>query len=191
VTEAAQPSNRRDRPPKSRLSQAAITAAALELVERDGLNAVSLRKVADQLNTGPASLYSYVADRDELLHRMLDQVLSEVAITTVEPREWQLLLVDLFTRMLNALARYPGLAQVALGSVPAWPGALAICEHTLALLRCGGTDAQTAARVTDALFLFTVATAVEHAARAMPLDQLRSADRFAFALNAIIKGAQH
>jgi AcrR family transcriptional regulator len=163
-----EPRSRRDRPAKPPLSRAVITATALELVRQDGLDAVTLRKVADRLDTGPASLYVYVANREELLERMFDRVLSEVPAVKPNQRKWRERLVELFGGMLAALDRYPGIAQVGLGSMSTTPGGLAIVENTLALLRAGGVPDQAAAWVCDALLLYTVATAVEHAIERRP-----------------------
>jgi AcrR family transcriptional regulator len=163
LRETDEPQSRRDRPAKPPLSRAVITAAALEIVRQDDLDSVTLRKVADRLDTGPASLYVYVANREELLERMLDRVLSEVPPVRVEARRWQTRLVELFTRMLAALDRYPGIAQVGLGSMSTSPAGLAITENCLALLRSGGVSDQAAAWLCDGLLLYTYAHAVEHA----------------------------
>src|SRR5688500_9785072 len=58
-------------------SRAEITAAATALADRDGLDAVSMRKVAAELGTGAASLYRYVANRDDLLDLMADATAAE------------------------------------------------------------------------------------------------------------------
>lgn len=163
VRDVDEPRSRRDRPAKPPLSRGVIIAAALELVRNDGLDAVTLRKVADRLDTGPASLYVYVQNRDELLERMLDQVLSEVPMVRVEPKRWKARLVDLFGAMLAALDRYPGIAQVGLGSVNSSPNGLAISENALALMDAGGMADQAAAWACDALWLYTLAHSVEHA----------------------------
>src|ERR1700733_7647454 len=134
-TVPAEPRSRRDRPAKPPLSRAAIVDAALVLVEHESLEAATLRNVAQRLDTGPASLYVYVANRDELLERMLDSVLTQVALRALKPKRWREQLIELFAAILAALDRYPGIAQVALGAIPTWPAALAITEHALALLR--------------------------------------------------------
>jgi AcrR family transcriptional regulator len=157
-----EPHSRRDRPAKPALSRAAITAAALELVRDEGLDAVTLRKVADRLDTGPASLYVYVSNREDLLERMLDEVLAEVPRVRIERRRWQARLAELFSGMLAALDRYPGLGQVGLGSVPSGHGQLAIAENALALLLAGDVPEQSAAWACDALLLYTFAHAAEH-----------------------------
>ena len=68
----------RDRPAKAPLSREAVVDAGLSVLRRAGLDAVTMRAVAAELDTGAASLYVYVANRDELLNQMFDAVASEV-----------------------------------------------------------------------------------------------------------------
>ncbi len=91
------------------------------------------------------------------------RVLAQVPLGDSDPALWQEPLITLFTEMLDALDRYPGIAQVALGSIPTSPNALAISENALAHLHAGGVADQAAAWACDGLLLYTTATAVEHA----------------------------
>src|SRR3954452_19348213 len=70
----------RDRPAKEPLSEAAVVDAALAILQSDGLAAVTMRRVATALDTGPASLYVYVAGREGLLQAMLDHVAATVEL---------------------------------------------------------------------------------------------------------------
>ncbi len=179
--ESDEPASRRDRPAKELLSRAAIIDAALELVRRSGLESVTLRQVAAQLDTGAASLYVYVANRDDLLRRMLDRVLSEVEPVPVKPKRWRRRLAELFTEMLAVLDRYPGIATVALSSLPAPSSSRAIRANGLELLAAGGVKEQQASWICDSLLLHTIATAVE-------VDH--DPDRFAFAIAALIESGR-
>jgi AcrR family transcriptional regulator len=195
-----------------------IIDAALELVGQHGLAAVTLRKVADRLETGPASLYVYVENREELLERMLDRALSEVPEVPVKHKRWRRRLVELFTEMLTALDRYPGIAQAAVAASLSLPAMSAIGDNALSLLREGGLDEQSAVWARDALILFTVATAMQDAAgrrtraaveigertpagdepgerthagaEAAERTQGDGREQFTFAVNAIIRGAR-
>lgn len=60
--------------PKPKLALEQIVAAAIETADRDGLDALSMRKLAQKLNVGTMSLYRYVPSKDELLNLMLDAV---------------------------------------------------------------------------------------------------------------------
>ena len=67
-------------PAKAPLTRDAIVEAALALLDADGLEGVSMRRVAQRLGTGPASLYQHVGGKDELLELVLDRVSAEVEI---------------------------------------------------------------------------------------------------------------
>ncbi|WP_307797449.1 TetR/AcrR family transcriptional regulator [Actinomadura barringtoniae] len=60
------------------LSRERIVQAAINLADEDGLSAVSLRKVAAELNVGPMRLYGYIDTKEELLELMLDAVYAEI-----------------------------------------------------------------------------------------------------------------
>ena len=83
------PPGPRTRPAKTALSREAVVAAALRVVDDVGYDAASMRRVAAELETGPASLYVYVDDRRELMEAVHDLALAEkfadliVPITTV------------------------------------------------------------------------------------------------------------
>lgn len=57
----------------------------LRILDRDGLDALTMRRVAKELDTGPASLYVYVANRDDLMAAMLDAALAQVPLPRTTP----------------------------------------------------------------------------------------------------------
>ena len=74
--------------PKAKFTRAQLQAAALALVDRQGLAALSMRTLARALGTGPMTLYNYVKDRDELDALVVEAVLAEVG--RPRPRgDWQ------------------------------------------------------------------------------------------------------
>ena len=112
--------SRRDRPAKPALSQAAIVDAALVLLDSDGLDGVSMRRVAQALDTGPASLYVYVHNRDELVSLLVDRVAGEVSLPIVGPEsDWREQLIDLMKTDYFRLLTEPeaGYAMDAPGTI--------------------------------------------------------------------------
>lgn len=71
---------RRRRPRADGLTIETIVDAALDIVDADGLDALTMRRLADELSTGSASLYRHVASRDELVVLVIDHVIGEVAL---------------------------------------------------------------------------------------------------------------
>src|SRR3954468_17491594 len=104
------PRSRRERPAKPPLSRDAIVAAALEIARTEGVEAVSMRRVAQALDTGPASLYVYVADRDELHALLFDAAIGTITVEETDPARWREQLHGLMARMTTMMAEeFPGL----------------------------------------------------------------------------------
>src|SRR5438477_2002143 len=115
----ASPRSRRARPAKPALSREAIVDAALEIVGKEGIDATSMRRVAQALDTGPASLYVYVANRDELLDLMLDRAVAQVPLPEPDPARWREQLKELLHAQARMLTEdYPGLTRLALATIP-------------------------------------------------------------------------
>src|SRR3954454_22728810 len=109
------PRSTRDRPAKPPLSVEAVIEAGLRVLRKEGIDAVSMRRVAAELDTGPASLYVYVKNRQDLLNKMFDAVAGEVDIgDEPDPEHWRTQLERLLTNIRAALDRYPGIARVPL-----------------------------------------------------------------------------
>ena len=105
----ASPRSRRDRPAKPALSRDAIVDAALAIVREEGIDALSMRRVAQALDTGPASLYVYVANRDALWELLFDAALATVATEPTDPERWREQLHELAARIVQMMAvEYPG-----------------------------------------------------------------------------------
>lgn len=156
---STQPISRRARPAKAPLSRDAIVRTGLAILDRDGLDTLTMRRVARELDTGPASLYVYVAHRDDLMAAMLDEALGQVRLTW--EGTWQEQLQALTAAAVEAMSRHEGLAAVALGAIPTGDNALLVLDRMLALLKQGGLDDITAAWAVDLLWLHTAAAATE------------------------------
>jgi AcrR family transcriptional regulator len=163
VDTTPRPRSTRDRPAKPPLSEDLIVETALEIVRREGLEAVTMRRVATELDTGPASLYVYVRGRDELRQAMLDRVAGAITIEAPDPDHWREQVHRLVRGMLAALEAHPGIARLAVANVPTGENSLRVAESLLGLLLAGGIDAQDAAWACDILPLITTASAVETA----------------------------
>ncbi|MCQ9184271.1 TetR/AcrR family transcriptional regulator [Streptomyces sp. IBSBF 2953] len=157
------PVSRRARPAKAPLSREVIVRTGLAILDRDGLEALTMRRVAKELDTGPASLYVYVANREDLMAAMLDEALALVPLTG--QGAWREQLHALVEASVEAMGRHEGLAAVALGAIPTGVNALLVLDRMLGLLKQGGLDDVTAAWAVDLLYLHMAAAAAERSAR--------------------------
>jgi AcrR family transcriptional regulator len=160
--EARNVASRRGGPVKQPLSRDAIVMEALRQLTSNGLGGMSLRKVATALETGPASLYAYVNDLDELYALVLDRALADVDVRGAARAGWRERLQSVLTSYAKVLAAAPGLAQLALSTIAVGPNAMRVTETLLALLKEGGVDLATGAWAVDLLTLYVTAIVAEH-----------------------------
>jgi AcrR family transcriptional regulator len=163
VESSSRPRSTRDRPAKAPLSEDLIVETALKILRAEGLDAVTMRRVATELDTGPASLYVYIGGRDELRRAMLDRVTGAVAIEEPDPARWREQLHALVEGWLRAMEAHPGIAAVAVGDPPTTERSLLAADYMLGLLLAGGITPQDAAWACDILPLLTTASAMETA----------------------------
>ncbi|WP_037065473.1 TetR/AcrR family transcriptional regulator [Pseudonocardia acaciae] len=164
VTSAPEPVSRRARPAKPPLTRAGIVAAAIEVLDSEGLDGVTMRRLARALDTAAGSLYVYFDNRDELLAAAYDRVLGELALPDPDPEtagDWRAELTDLLLDAITVIGRHGGIARVALGAIPTGPNALALTEVVLGLLARGEVEEQAAAWAVDQLMLYVNAAALE------------------------------
>ncbi|WP_371675893.1 TetR/AcrR family transcriptional regulator [Streptomyces sp. NBC_01276] len=151
----------RSRPAKPPLSEAAVVDAGLRVLRREGFDAVTMRRVAAELDTGPASLYVYVSQRDELLRLMHDSVIATVPLPVIEPAYWRDQLAGLLVEVVHALNAHPGIGRVSLGDIPTAPAWLDLFDRILGLLLAGGVPRQRAAWGCDLIALHIGAVTYE------------------------------
>ena len=130
--------NRQARRRREPISREAIVTAAVQLLDREGLAALSMRRLADELGTGAASLYWHVGSKDGLLDLVLDQVIGEGQVPDPDPPRWREQLKEVARGQRAASLRHPWVVRVSIGRIPMGPNALRYSERILAVLRAGG-----------------------------------------------------
>jgi AcrR family transcriptional regulator len=184
MTSDTSPRSRRDRPAKPALSRDAIVDAALSIVRAEGIDALSMRRLAQALDTGAASLYVYVANRDELWDLVFDAAVATIETEPTDPARWREQLHALARRMVHMMVvEYPGMARLAMARIPVGDNALRVSESILSLLKAGGVGDQAAAYAADLLSLYVTATAYEQSLYAQlyedPEHEIREVARIA------------
>lgn len=116
------------------LSHESVARAAVAVADADGLDAVTMRKVAGSLGVGTMSLYRYVASREELVDLMVDQVLGELAMPE-SAVGWRAVLTELARQTRALVRRHPWMATAGPGTRSALgPNALRWLEESLSRL---------------------------------------------------------
>src|SRR3954462_3093309 len=116
------------------LSRDRIVAAAIELVEAEGLGALSMARLAERLGCGTMSLYRHVANKDELVVFMLSAAASPPP-TSSDDATWRGALTDWANGLWDVYHRHPWILQAASAGLPADPGQVAWLDAGLATLR--------------------------------------------------------
>ena len=171
----------RPRQPRRRrgdLSRETIAATALELTDRDGLDSLSMRRLAERLGIGPMTLYGYFRDKDELL----DAVVEAAAAERPRPRRgvsWQEQLREIARALRAGLSRHPALVQLRLQRPIMTPGAFRGTEAALQALRSAGFGPDEAAHAFRLLFIYVFGYAAFSAPEVT--DELRGEVRAAVA----------
>ena len=122
----------------ARLSREGIVAAAIELADRDGLTALSMRRLAQHLGVDAMSIYYHVRDKDTLLAAMADAVISKIPIKQNKSDSWPAQLRDLIMAARQTMLTHPWAAKVLEGRDQPTPAALMHLERVLAIMREGG-----------------------------------------------------
>jgi len=138
-----------------------IVAAAVMIADAEGLDGLSMRRVATELGAGPMSLYRHVRDKDDLLLRMMDAVLREARLPASAPPGWRPRLEVAARSLWAAFRRHPWLAPaLSLTRPQAVAGGLAYTEWVLAALAEAGLATAVAFDVHLTLFTFVRGVAV-------------------------------
>jgi AcrR family transcriptional regulator len=165
------PRSRRERPAKPALTREGIVATAVAVLRAEGLQKVTMRRLAQELDTGPASLYVYVRNTAELHAAVLDELLGTVGPAPSQAEgSWRERLERVLTAYTAMLFEHPSLARSALTARPSGPHYLSLIETLLTLLDEGGVPPAQAAWGVDLLLQHATATAAEHAIEAPQED---------------------
>ena len=162
---AREQSGRRTRAQRPVLSREAIVDAAVRIIDEEGFEAVSMRRVAQEFGTGAASLYAYVANKDELMDLVVDRVMGEARIAQDEPDEdvdrWVEQLKDMVRTSYRVMVSHRDIAKAFLGRIPFGPNGLRNIEDMLRLMRAHGLPDHVAAYLGDLIGQYIVHAAIE------------------------------
>jgi AcrR family transcriptional regulator len=154
--------HRRRRPSRrTALTLDAIVTAAIETLDEAGVAGLTMRRVAERLGAGAASLYAHVSGRDELLELVFDELVGQVPLPDPDPDRWREQLRRMLLDLYGTLNAHADAALAGMGRVPTSPKALDATEQMALLMSLGGLTERVAAFGIDQLALFVCATAFE------------------------------
>jgi AcrR family transcriptional regulator len=132
----------------------AIIAAAFGIVETQGYEALTMRRLAAALETGPSSLYAHVVNKEDLDELLIGRLCAEISLPEADPAAWRQQIISVCTQLRDQYLRYPGISQAAFAAAPSNLDTLRVSEGMLAILLAGGIGPQAAAWAIDSLTLY-------------------------------------
>lgn len=145
------------------LSREAIVEAAIEALDEEGAEGLSMRRVAEKLGAGAASLYWHVPSKAALIDLILDRVGAELVLPEPDPARWQEQMKEVMRSMRAVLTRHRDLARLSLGRVPVGPNLVRTLEWQLAVMRGAGVPDRVAGLTADLIAMYVGAFAYEDA----------------------------
>jgi AcrR family transcriptional regulator len=125
---------------KPRLSKRTVTDGALKLADANGLNALTIRKLADHLGVTPMALYWHFRSKEDLLEGVAEQLWGEIDVNVDPDAPWWAQLRGMLESLVKVLRAHSSAAQLLLEHEKRNEAALRAIETTLDILRTAGFD---------------------------------------------------
>jgi AcrR family transcriptional regulator len=147
----------------SSLSRDLIVRTAVELIERDGINGVTMRRLAAELGTGAMSLYNHLPNKAALLDAVAEYVLSDLEFATDPARDWREAARSMARTFRDVAHRYPRSVMVVVSRQPNSTVGMRPVELALATARAAGFDGRAAVQVMRAVVNYVLGCLVHEA----------------------------
>jgi AcrR family transcriptional regulator len=143
----------RSQRPRGTTTREAVVNAALAVIDRDGIDALTIRAVASAVNAPPMSLYTHFANKEELLDLMYHELSRRLYADSGDP-SWRQELRHLASQVLGLLREHPHWTNLL--SRPKRPFSSPVRERVLALMVADGIEPGVALRGLAAVLMFAV-----------------------------------
>jgi len=158
VEEAArQLEARRPAPP---LTRDRIVAAAVEMIEQEGVEALSMRRIAARLGVAAMSLYNHVESKEVLLDEVAAHVMAELEYRDDPSADWRDRGRDLVRAFREVARRHPRCVSLVITRKSMAPATLRPVEHALAIAADAGFDGPASVRIMRVLIAYALGTIV-------------------------------
>ena len=145
-----------------------ILGTAVELLDEQGAEALSMRSLAQRLESGTATLYRHFSNRSELISTVIDHIIGEVETDphVVVGLPWQQACISFAEHMFDALSRHGNVASLLIDYTPMGPHAMAHRELCLSVLLANGFAPAVAAHAYATLARYVLGFAIQHSGAA-------------------------
>jgi len=153
-----------DQEPTTALSRDIVLAQALGIVNREGVECLTFRRLADALGVTPMAIYRHVENKTDLLNGTLDLVMRQARVVDHDEPDWPDWMCETFVRMRNALLEQRGALVLVLRWTTLGPQALAVIEEILGRFAAAGFTRTAATELFSRLIIHTLGSAALFAA---------------------------
>ncbi|SNY67314.1 TetR/AcrR family transcriptional regulator [Paractinoplanes atraurantiacus] len=157
-----------------RLTLETVVTRAVELADAEGLDAVSVRRLAAELSARPMSLYSFFGRKDDLIDLMVDHVLGEMLVADMPAGDWRAALKGVLHRQIEVGRRHQWVMGVFGARAPIGPNAARHAEQSFEAIAGLGLSPERATRLLRAVdtYLWGYVTRAGQERAARRRDQL-------------------
>lgn len=142
-------------PAPAQLSRDQIVAAAIVVLDRDGVQAFSMRKLGTELGVDPMAIYYHLPNKAALFDAVVDSMYAQLPATATGST-WQAVVVNLFTGLRHLLLAHPRIVPIVATRPISSPGLLAVLDRVLGQLSTLGLESSSAMPLLDCAHGFTV-----------------------------------
>jgi AcrR family transcriptional regulator len=148
-----------------------VVEAALRVVDAEGVDALTMRRLADELEVGVMTLYGYVRSKEELLDALVERVLGDIEVAPVDGGDWKQHAAAQCHAFRRSLLEHPGVAHIFLLQAVSSPSAFRASERLLTVLRDAGFDDRRAVAAYTALLTYTLGSSLWEIPRSSTRDR--------------------
>lgn len=152
--------------PRAGLSRERVLSTALRLVDDEGVDALSMRRLGRELGVEAMSLYSYVENKQDLVEGVVEQVFGEMPLVTPGAGDWPDRLRQHASTFRDVLLRHPNAVVLVAGRPLVTDGTMAFVESALVELQAYGLDLPTADLVLSTIAAYVIGSVCEQTGEA-------------------------
>ncbi len=141
------------------LSRDAVLDRALDVINQEGIERLTIRRLAEALGVSPMAIYRHVSNKADLIDGVFDLIMSRANVTEHDEEDWLDWLSETFLRMRTALLAQRGALPLTMGRASLGTQALGVMEEVLAVLAERGIAAPEAARIFNHLNVYMLGSA--------------------------------
>ncbi|UBU08704.1 TetR/AcrR family transcriptional regulator [Nonomuraea gerenzanensis] len=159
--------------PRETLTKEQIVQTAVELLDSDGVEGLSMRQLGSRLNSAATAVYWHVKSKDDLVVLAADAVWAEIELPDLDETPWRAAATAMAKGLYAMILRHPWLVPAMSTHLLYGPGKSRHDDHLLAVYQAAGFTGQGAERAMKTVFTFVLGTALGVASEAAWRSRLR------------------